>query len=77
MDNGPQRRAELKMDIVQQRRAKPTIDPMEEKKLTMSWCCSPLMSRASKLTAEHAKDGNVISSFRQDNIVHKSVKVPK
>jgi hypothetical protein len=77
MDNGQQRRAELKMDIVQQRRAKPTIDPMEEKKLTMSWCCSPLMSRASKLTAEHAKDGNVISSFTQDNIVHKSVKVPK
>jgi hypothetical protein len=69
--------SKLIMDIVQWRRAKPTIDPMEEKKLTMSWCCSPLMSRASKLTAEHAKDGNVISSFTQDNIVHKSVKVPK
>jgi hypothetical protein len=43
----------------------------------MSWCCSPLMSRASKLKAEHAKDGNVISSFTQDNILHKSIKVPK
>jgi hypothetical protein len=77
MDNGQQRRTELIADIVQQRRAKPIIDPMEEKKLTMSWCCSPLMSRASKLTAEHAKDGNVISSFTQDNILHKSIKVPK
>jgi len=76
-DNGQQRRTELIADIVQQRRAKPIIDPMEEKKLTMSWCCSPLMSRASKLTAEHAKDGNVISSFTQDNMVHKSIKVPK
>jgi hypothetical protein len=29
MDNGQQRRTELIADIVQQRRAKPIIDPME------------------------------------------------
>jgi hypothetical protein len=37
------------------------------RKLTTSRCCSPLMSTASKLTTEHAKDGNVISSFTKDN----------